>query len=290
VKHFNKLIGCVAVGLVSSAGAFADDAFYIDTGTDFSGDGSSQTGLKTSLLDHYWSTTVFTDANGDGVYSPGDTSVGSGGLFNLALGGIGFSTVKENQITGLTPGGDNNAYNVDLAVPSWILSFGWNDLVGTVNAFGGISYTSGTIYIKYAEATGNTLNDLVLADFSDILTLEVTSGGGNAIGQSLNLFGDITYASATPPAFYWEDGSVFEALGVSFSSNQNTEPYFLNGVESTGPIVIGTNIYTQGDGTGRLQGEHDGSISFHRVPVPGTLALFGLGLLGLARVQRRRKN
>ncbi len=272
-----KLKMLAATTLVMLGSAANATPFYLDNGI-FNGGvgvraaGPTTTGVFNEANYRYNSYTTVTDSDNSGTFSAGDAVLGTGGL--LKAPGQFTSHYSENYITSLTPapagignptGPAGNGFG-----GSWGLSLGWNDLMGTVNAFGGIFYTSGTIHIYYFDATHP--NGVIALDF------HVTSGGNNGIGQSLDLNGFATVANPDVPIgtntlrdlFHFSDGESFDDVTtISVSSNQNTDPFFINGNGSPASIIP-PNFFATPGGTGSIEGIHDGSVTFAQtVPEPG---------------------
>jgi hypothetical protein len=292
-RSLKKWAGQTAVSALAVL-SFAAQAepFYLDVGADFSSFGTKAAGPNTTgafneMNIRYNSTTLITDTNGDGVLSMGDGVVGSGGL--LKFGGPAGLTndASVNRVTNFTPSASifNPTGPALNGFPnSWTLSFGWNDLVGTVNSSGGIDYTDGMIrvYLVAPSIFGN-------ANANEILQLDVDKGGNNSIGQSLDLFGTVSVdAGPGQNVMHWASDltSWFDTVvAINFESNQNTEPFYVNGLLTT---VVDPNTFFNGNETGYLEASHDGSISFNRIPEPGSMALLGSALIGLASLRRRR--
>lgn len=305
-----KFLG-VALAAAFMASAANATSFYLDVGADYGGigakaDGANTTGVFDQATVTYWSTTTVTDANGDGVYSPGDTVVGTGGLQNVTQFGVGNAGITENLVTGFVPtasigdptGPALNGYNAN-----WLLSFGWNDLTGVVNAGGGITYTGGTINVFFIDSN----NPFAGAASTIVLKIAVEGGGINAIGQSLNLAGAVSFDGLDPNSalnagvlladlFNLEDGTSFydylqtnPEVMINALIDQNTEPFFLNGVASNTFGLDEMAAFYGGiaGGSGVISAQHDGSIVF-AIPEPASLALLGLGALALGFVARRR--
>lgn len=276
-----KLITAAIVAL-SFAGTAAADPVYVDVGVDFGGNnntaaGSTTTGWVDQLTYLYESTSKITDNDANGVLSAGDTILSSGGIFNDNFSGI--ANLTSNLITSFEPaalgpfGPSDNSLNND-----WGLTFGFTDLMGFWSGTGMV-YTSGTIEMYYYELAGLTgLGDLV-----HLFDLNVAGGGdtgqATVLQGSLSNFGtDLINGVAAGDVFNTALGSFEDYTNASSSNNvyfsvsQDTQPLtglnFVNGVADVG-------------------GTHNGSINF-QVPEPTSIAILGLGLLGLAGARRRK--
>ena len=155
-------------------------------------------------------------------------------------------------------------------IQTWDLQVAYH-FDGTLDA-AGPTYTGGTFDIYFNSLIDDTYDGLVI---SGVLT------GSTLNAANLDLFFDITYA--LDDFLYIDSGSSFlDAADV-----------IANGYTPT--LVLDTNVNPPVPTTDQLllvgtnavrQTTLDGSITA-QVPVPGTLALLGLGLLG-ASVRRRR--
>ena len=276
-----KLITAAIVAL-SFAGTAAADPVYMDVGVDFGGNnntaaGSTTTGWVDQLTYLYESTSKITDNDANGVLSAGDTILSSGGIFNDNFSGI--ANLTSNLITSFEPaalgafGPSDNDLNND-----WGLTFGFTDLMGFWSGTGMV-YTSGTIEMYYYELAGlSGLGDLV-----HLFDLNVAGGGdtgqATVLQGSLSNFGtDLINGVAAGDVFNTALGSFEDYTNASSSNNvyfsvsQDTQPLtglnFVNGVADVG-------------------GTHNGSLNF-QVPEPTSIAILGLGLLGLAGARRRK--
>lgn len=257
----------------SSTAALADQ-FYIDVGTDFGGNantaaGATTTGWLNEMTYDYQSTTIV-----DGPLVAGSSITTTGGFSDLA-------SISTNLITAFNPqqttfgGPSDNGFGGD-----WGLTFKF-DLVGTLGALGSTNYNSGDVTFFYYDNTMAAVGDFVELFTIDILSTFNSLGGPVLGGMVTSVSGDTLGSGvAAADVFNFADGTFGSLLGdlvdVFASVDYNTDFSQVTQVDN-------------GDGTWTLTGLHNGSISF-QIPEPSSLAVLGLGLLGLAGAGRRRKN
>lgn len=282
-----KLKMLAAAALITIGSAANASPFYLDNGVNYSNTGVKANGpTTTGIFDEanfrYNSYTTVTDTNGDGLFSAGDQVVGTGGLDKIL--GQFTNAFAENYVTSLTPspagignpaGPAGNGFGAD-----WALSLGWDNLMGTVSAAGGIDYTSGTINLYYQST--------LVPALTPVLAFNVTSGGNNSIGQSVVLNGNLSVL--VNDLFFFADGKSFNDMALTTTigvfGDLNTNPFYINGNKAPAAFIP-ANFFAVAGGTGIVEGRHDGSVGFN-VPEPGSLALLGLGLVGLAAARRRK--
>lgn len=286
VTNLTKVVATVVA--LSFTGAAAADQFYVNVGADFGGNantaaGATTTGWLDQLSIVYQSTSTITDAGSygvaDGVLSAGDSILSSGGVSNNVFNA--FADLGSNVINNFEPaaigsfGPSNNGYLQ--GVSPWALTFGFTDLVGTWNGFG-FDYTSGTISMYYYKDGMASVNDLVR-----LFDLEVSSGGDT--GNSTVLGGKLTNFGGAGAVNGVDAGDVFVTKFGTFedyASLPNNEVFF---GASQDTQALGQLDFV--NGVANVSGTHNGSINF-QVPEPTSIAILGLGLLGMAGASRRK--
>jgi hypothetical protein len=284
VTNITKVVTTIVA--LSFAGTSVADQFYINVGNDFGGNGNNNpkaVGLNTTgWLDQlsivYQSTSTITDAGSfgvaDGILSAGDSILSTGGISNAGFNNL--SDIQSNLVNNFEPastffgGPSNNGFGY------WGLTFGFSDLAGTWNGFG-FDYTSGTVSMYYYDGTTTNVSALIR-----LFDLEVNGGGDT--GNSTFLSGTMTNFDGTTVNGV-NAGDVFVSkLGTykDYSSVPGQNVYF-NASQDTQPL----NSVDYNNGFANVGATHSGSINFS-VPEPTSIAILGLGLLGLAAAKRRK--
>lgn len=243
------------------------------------------------LVIAYNSQSLVTD-NGDGVLSAGDTIQSFGGYgangFNALTSGLetlGLGTLGANNVGSFAPNPfpvmDN--YGVDYA-----FTFFFNDLMGTFNGTDFV-YNSGTL--QFGLVSLNAANTGLALGFHNLFDLSITSGGPqNTAGQAQQVFDGTVgnFANNAENDFTLNHSGSAQSLGdwaalgdIRWSSNQTVSAGFAGFPSAPLDIVYDTN------GQAVLAANHTGRMSME-VPEPTTLAILGLGLLGMAGASRRK--
>lgn len=270
------------------------EPIYINIGTNFGGNankhaGPTTTGLLDELQFNYTSYSTVFDSSNDGLLGVGDTITSTGGLKGT---GFNFNTLTDgylkNSITSLLPqaagpfGPSDNGFKTN-----WFLSFGFDNLVGTLVSGGGVQWLSGTISF-YATTDINTCfgaNDS--SCFKRLFDMNVTTGGNIPSGtvltgnvQNYNYNVADKFNSVFAGDVFNFAGNTFKGQGASFRVDQNVTD--LPAATAWNPV---TKTWTL------ASAEHRGGISFAtaKVSEPTTLAVLGLGLMGLFYRRRSQK-
>ncbi len=296
--------GGVMLGLAGGAQA---DPIYMDLGVGGGVDGhvnpdggvdpDQQTGAFDELAVFANTTTTQFDTDGDGVLSDGDRFSDFGhlnvtGLNPGVLDTEGLNTFAGYQMTAVWAGLTGTATALRPGAPGTLVSDIAYDKVG--NATFDVYVDSQTGGITGANFGGTVgANDDVLGTFTNgvkVLSVLIVGGGGTNVFDAITgaflrgsstLIGEVTFALED----FWNfaDGGDFNDLieslvKIQVAIDQNTN----NAIAVPG--ADGTLFVVHSD--------HDGSISFVRIPEPASVLMFGLGFLalgGLTLAGRRRQ-
>lgn len=313
----STILGLCIASLFMSASAYSDQ-FYIDVGKDWddSSNGNGNTDVaagdtSTGWLDtasyNYISTStvgcsivVIAAGNQCSISSSGGIDPSSNTSFESTIGGNIVTAFTPNEVDSVF-GADqnsNNGYGSD----AWRITFSF-DITGTATLSDNgtadtsddslvANYTSGLIKFYYYDQpslvsyANNNMTDMSF--LKELFTIDVI-GTDNILGQGQFLRGKIASVGSeelnggvlAKDAFNFRNGSFGDLLGseinISAILDFNTDP-----IDQT-DFDPSQNFFD-------IAGDHNGSIKFAPIPEPSTIALMGLGLLGMVGASRRRLN
>ncbi|WP_421862757.1 PEP-CTERM sorting domain-containing protein [Motiliproteus sp.] len=281
--------------LVSSGQALASD-MYIDVGSNTYEsapnilDANSTTGIFNEFgFSQLLATSVYDFSDGSPLGAFYDTNIASElGFANVPAAGLALDGVTNvNLVSPNCAGGQCDIDALSPLVPplgsdsegfllTWDLQLEYH-FDGTLTP-GGPVYTGGFVDVIFNDFN-NDLNDRV------VLTATLT--GSDIQAANLNLFFDITFAEVG--FLFIEQGGTFVDAAAGIPTGNYAE--FILDTNVNPPIPTLDQLLLVVDDGGNpnaiRQTTLDGSVTA-QIPEPGTLALFGLGLLGLGATARRK--
>jgi hypothetical protein len=289
-RNMKKLILGSILGL-SSLSAMADG---IPTAITYN-DGTYATAFPIVQLNFdYQSSSVVTDENGNGVLDAGDTIASVGGARAYSADAIidvadfnapalfGTKAINWNNVTGSTPGGSFPASYGLAADSTFAFGVSLDKFTGKYNTVTGefdYSYGEVSLHLLTKDAGDLAWDTSVNLHTYGIYGTQDYVGGTYYKAKVIDVQNDYFYETLSGESFgsnLGMDRPVFASIFQNrFGSTAAIEGLKVNGFGGQTDYDLGLT-------------NHDGSI-LYAVPEPTSIAMLGLGLLGLAGASRRRQ-
>jgi PEP-CTERM motif-containing protein len=310
-----------AMVLASAASTAMATPFYnnVGAGNGTAVDADTYTGLLSQWNLFADTTTVQYDTDGSGDLSVGDefTDAGDahiyGGQFvpggspsafaqdpeGIGSNGVSQMTAHWTNIMGeiLSITGDATGSNVVQQYSSGQIDFYYQSGIATYNYGSGAGFApAGLAQLGVADNSNFTDGELVLSvDLVGGTGASRFNSGGVYEGGFFNLDFEVSFAKSG--FWFFEDDSDFDTLlteliKITSDIDANTDRIRIDAGTPCEPPPEENATSVQVDECTpilfEVASDHDGSLSF-AVPLPGTVALLGIGLLGLGGMTRRKK-
>ncbi|WP_406609484.1 PEP-CTERM sorting domain-containing protein [Agarivorans sp. JK6] len=199
-----------------------------------------------------------------------------------------FTESGNGNATGLYRNPNTPLYNAGLN-NNWAMTFDYNDLSGGFTDTGGVSFDQGgNININFTSVLGYDQNsgEIIYGDSIKVAQLVVNSG--SAVMGDVSLTGSFDYS--------WYDAAVDDALAEDFFSTDYGSLFEL--WENGDNLVWQLNFnitdnmntpYLGDEGEAYRDTILNGQFAIVSVSEPGTLALFGIGLIALGLRRQHKK-